>query len=193
MLILSNAERGCRNYLWSQAKTRKAGIDWSRYWGWTYVLLQKGDFHGTMHALLVRYPYLETQLSLAILPCIWFSSGMIRRGVKYIQQSVIIFIWGPENQRPSNCWTWVESTCLTSKLLLHNINGNSIWLTSNESVPYLLVRKYFGNRTMTIDSRIYCLKKVITSFFQMMWQMEIDEPIGDVSHPNGKVWVMKKF
>ena len=55
-----------------------------------------------------------------------------------------------------------------------------------QSAPYLLCSVLSGNGTMTIDSRIYCLKKAITLFFQNdVTDWEIDGQLEMiVSHPN---------
>ncbi|MDU4410687.1 MAG: mannose-6-phosphate isomerase, partial [Streptococcus sp.] len=80
----------------------------------------------------------------------------------HIQQSLDVLNLGdPENSVPATVKTLqLESTCLTSNSFFTvykwKLNG---LVDFKQSAPYLLCSVLSGNGTMTIDSRIYCLKK----------------------------------
>ena len=67
----------------------------------------------------------------------------------------------PENSVPATVKTLqLESTCLTSNSFFTVYKWKLSGLVDfKQSDPYLLCSVLSGNGTMTIDSRIYCLKK----------------------------------
>ena len=135
----------------------------------TKVPVKAGDFFyvpsGTMHAIGPGILILETQQSSDTTYRVYDFDRRDDQGNKrelHIQQSLDVMNLGnPENSVPATVKTLqLESTCLTS----HSFFTVYKWKLSGlvdfkQSAPYLLCSVLSGNGTMTIDSRIYCLKK----------------------------------
>ena len=131
--------------------------------------VKKGDFFfvpsGTMHAIGPGILILETQQSSDTTYRVYDFDRKDDQGNKrelHIQQSLDVLNLGdPENSVPATVKTLqLESTCLTSNSFFAvykwKLNG---LVDFKQSAPYLLCSVLSGNGTMTIDSRIYCLKK----------------------------------
>ena len=67
----------------------------------------------------------------------------------------------PQNSVPSTVKTMqLEMTCLTSNAFFTVYKWKFSGLVDfKQSAPYLLCSVLSGNGTLTVDSRIYCLKK----------------------------------
>ena len=80
----------------------------------------------------------------------------------HIQQSLEVLNLGePQNSVPSTVKTMqLEMTCLTSNAFFTVYKWKFSGLVDfKQSAPYLLCSVLSGNGTLTVDSRIYCLKK----------------------------------
>ena len=135
----------------------------------TKVPVKAGDFFyvpsGTMHAIGPGILILETQQSSDTTYRVYDFDRKDDQGNKrelHIQQSLDVLNLGdPENSVPTTVKTLqLESTCLTSNSFFTVYKWKLSGLVDfKQSAPYLLCSVLSGNGTMTIDSRIYCLKK----------------------------------
>ena len=135
----------------------------------TKVPVKAGDFFyvpsGTMHAIGPGILILETQQSSDTTYRVYDFDRRDDQGNKrelHIQQSLDVLNLGyPENSVPATVKTLqLESTCLTSNSFFTVYKWKLSGLVDfKQSAPYLLCSVLSGNGTMTIDSRIYCLKK----------------------------------
>ena len=135
----------------------------------TKVPVKAGDFFyvpsGTMHAIGAGILILETQQSSDTTYRVYDFDRRDDQGNKrelHIQQSLDVLDLGdPENSVPATVKTLqLESTCLTSNSFFTVYKWKLSGLVDfKQSAPYLLCSVLSGNGTMTIDSRIYCLKK----------------------------------
>ena len=135
----------------------------------TKVPVKAGDFFyvpsGTMHAIGAGILILETQQSSDTTYRVYDFDRRDDQGNKrelHIQQSLDVLNLGdPENSVPATVKTLqLESTCLTSNSFFTVYKWKLSGLVDfKQSAPYLLCSVLSGNGTMTIDSRIYCLKK----------------------------------
>ena len=131
--------------------------------------VKKGDFFfvpsGTMHAIGPGILILETQQSSDTTYRVYDFDRRDDQGNKrelHIQQSLdVLNLGNPENSVPATVKTLqLESTCLTSNSFFTVYKWKLSGLVDfKQSAPYLLCSVLSGNGTMTIDSRIYCLKK----------------------------------
>ena len=118
-----------------------------------------------MHAIGPGILILETQhLAIPLIVYMILIVGIIRaiKRELHIQQSLDVLNLGyPENSVPATVKTLqLESTCLTSNSFFTVYKWKLSGLVDfKQSDPYLLCSVLSGNGTMTIDSRIYCLKK----------------------------------
>ena len=135
----------------------------------TKVPVKAGDFFyvpsGTMHAIGPGILILETQQSSDTTYRVYDFDRRDNQGNKrelHIQQSLdVLNLGNPENSVPATVKTLqLESTCLTSNSFFTVYKWKLSGLVDfKQAAPYLLCSVLSGNGTMTIDSRIYCLKK----------------------------------
>ena len=168
-----DAEEGAEIIYGHNAKTKEELASLIEAGDWDGLLsktpVKKGDFFfvpsGTMHAIGPGILILETQQSSDTTYRVYDFDRRDDQGNKrelHIQQSLDVLNLGdPENSVPATVKTLqLESTCLTSNSFFAvykwKLNG---LVDFKQSAPYLLCSVLSGNGTMTIDSRIYCLKK----------------------------------
>ena len=131
--------------------------------------VKKGDFFfvpsGTMHAIGPGILILETQQSSDTTYRVYDFDRRDDQGNQrelHIQQSLEVLNLGePQNSVPSTVKTMqLEMTCLTSNAFFTVYKWKFSGLVDfKQSAPYLLCSVLSGNGTLTVDSRIYCLKK----------------------------------
>ena len=131
--------------------------------------IKAGDFFyvpsGTMHAIGPGILILETQQSSDTTYRVYDFDRRDDQGNQrelHIQQSLEVLNLGePQNSVPSTVKTMqLEMTCLTSNAFFTVYKWKFSGLVDfKQSAPYLLCSVLSGNGTLTVDSRIYCLKK----------------------------------
>ena len=168
-----DAEEGAEIIYGHKAKTKEELASLIEAGDWDGLLsktpVKKGDFFfvpsGTMHAIGPGILILETQQSSDTTYRVYDFDRRDDQGNKrelHIQQSLDVLNLGdPENSVPATVKTLqLESTCLTSNSFFTVYKWKLSGLVDfKQSAPYLLCSVLSGNGTMTIDSRIYCLKK----------------------------------
>ena len=168
-----DAEEGAEIIYGHKAQTKEELATLIETGDWDGLLsktpVKKGDFFfvpsGTMHAIGPGILILETQQSSDTTYRVYDFDRKDDQGNKrelHIQQSLDVLNLGdPENSVPTTVKTLqLESTCLTSNSFFTVYKWKLSGLVDfKQSAPYLLCSVLSGNGTMTIDSRIYCLKK----------------------------------
>ena len=168
-----DAEEGAEIIYGHKAKTKEELASLIEAGDWDGLLsktpVKKGDFFfvpsGTMHAIGPGILILETQQSSDTTYRVYDFDRRDDQGNKrelHIQQSLdVLNLGAPENSVPATVKTLqLESTCLTSNSFFTVYKWKLSGLVDfKQSAPYFLCSVLSGNGTMTIDSRIYCLKK----------------------------------
>ena len=168
-----DAEEGAEIIYGHKAKTKEELASLIEAGDWDGLLaktpVKKGDFFfvpsGTMHAIGPGILILETQQSSDTTYRVYDFDRRDDQGNKrelHIQQSLdVLNLGNPENSVPATVKTLqLESTCLTSNSFFTVYKWKLSGLVDfKQAAPYLLCSVLSGNGTMTIDSRIYCLKK----------------------------------
>ena len=168
-----DTERDSFNDLLKNAKSKEElrqqieSKDWENFL--TKVPVKAGDFFyvpsGTMHAIGPGILILETQQSSDTTYRVYDFDRRDDQGNQrelHIQQSLEVLNLGePQNSVPSTVKTMqLEMTCLTSNAFFTVYKWKFSGLVDfKQSAPYLLCSVLSGNGTLTVDSRIYCLKK----------------------------------
>ncbi len=168
-----DAEEGAEIIYGHKAQTKEELATLIEAGDWDGLLsktpVKKGDFFfvpsGTMHAIGPGILILETQQSSDTTYRVYDFDRRDDQGNQrelHIQQSLEVLNLGePQNSVPSTVKTMqLEMTCLTSNAFFTVYKWKFSGLVDfKQSAPYLLCSVLSGNGTLTVDSRIYCLKK----------------------------------